>query len=146
MNELEEAIKKLEETQPIEVNSDRYFSLPYRARLICGEGGLLTGGVVAYLLNEVDDYKDIDIVVPVRLWNSISLPKNSLTLNINYFNGFTFQEDGIEYDVWPADIYQYLKTASKPGSKIRVYDANNNQLISTKATKKLVDSSADIPF
>ena len=131
----------------MKINSQKYHDLPWRAKEICENGGLLTGGIVAYLLDEVDDYKDIDIIVPVRFWNDISLPTND-NIEINYYNGLRFKEDAISYDVWPGDVFEYLQTASKKGSKIRVYDVNRSKLIEVLPVtppKEIYDED-EIPF
>jgi hypothetical protein len=133
----------------LEINSQKYHDLPDRAKDICECGGLLTGGVVAYLLDEAPHFKDIDIIVPVLDWPNISIP-TSVEVKVNYYNGIHFVENGVSFDVWPADVFYYLQTAHKDGSKIRVYDTQRNKIIETfpvdKRKKIYKDGEDDIPF
>ena len=130
----------------MKINKDKLKKLPFLTKRLCEQGALLTGGVVTYLLDEADKYKDIDIVVPVEHWRSLDLPR-SIQVSLNYYNGLHFVHDGTSYDVWPVDTYNYLYIAEKDKKPLRVLDIDNGRIfVKTRLDTKEERSLDEIPF
>lgn len=78
------------------------------AIVLCNNhGGLIIGSFTKFLRGEIDNPKDIDIIIPLSEWQIASnyIPKGAIA---NSFGGFKFVEDGVTYDVWCADVQDFI--------------------------------------
>lgn len=87
--------------------------MPQIVWTLCKEyGAFIVGGACLYLLEESNNLKDIDIIVPLKHWNDavFILPD---TAKINTYGGFkfdsgeTFYDNKISIDVWCQDLSEY---------------------------------------
>lgn len=86
---------------------DRSKNIPKEVLILCKDfGAFIVGGSCDYLLGEKDDFRDIDVIVPLCKWNNAVyyIPNNAVK---NSFGGFKFVSNNIEVDVWCQDLSDY---------------------------------------
>ena len=136
----------------LEINKDRYDSLPKIVKQMCNYGALITGSTAVWLLGQTDKQSDIDMVVPVKRWNHVykgclkDLPNKTLG---GYWGHIGFTVDDREFDVWPADMWDYIQMAEKNNNPIVVIDINKSKVYSKESfvfEKNMVREDEEIPF
>lgn len=113
---------------------ERLEDLPVLAQQIAIYGGVFTGGVVSYLIGDSETFNDIDIVIPVHAWRTVGKLINNATkiVSLNKFGGLRLNIAGIKFDIWPADIHEYLCDTGKAGKPFWILDIHSKRLIESK--------------
>ena len=110
--------------------------IPRIVHQILIQGGLLVGSQVGYLLGKTKEKPgDYDILVPFEKWKDISIliPEDA---EVNSFRGWRFYEEGVQIDVWPGSVFDYLTNCSLClSSPVFVLDFIHNRVYSSEYIK-----------
>lgn len=102
-----------------------YYSLPPLARELHNAGAIFTGGVVSYLIGRHDYFSDIDMIIP--RWRYLqhvmkALQPYNVEPKLTKFGGMRFEFEGTQYDVWVANLDDYLMAEGKKDKPYWVLD------------------------
>jgi hypothetical protein len=110
--------------------------LPGTVYRMCVHGAFIAGSYAKKLVGEGIDPSDIDLLVPLDKWTIIApmIPKKA---KMNKFGGWRFKEKGIEIDVWPDTVENYLtKCKTKHDGLVVVVDYINNRYYTSGMLKE----------
>jgi len=108
--------------------------LPRIVYQACVHGALLVGSQAKRLAGDdiESDPNDWDLLVPLEKWQTVSLliPREAKP---NKFGGWRFEEDGIEVDIWPDSVENYLRNCkSTKGGRVVALDFIHNRVFSSE--------------
>ena len=105
--------------------------LPRIVYQMCVHGGLIVGSQARRLAGEDVKPNDWDILVPIDRWWAVAsfIPGDATP---NKFGGWRFESDGIEIDVWPDTVMNYLTRCKNSGGSVLVVDFINNRVFSSR--------------
>jgi hypothetical protein len=106
--------------------------LPRAVYQMCIHGALIVGSFAKYMIGENVRPNDIDLLVPLEHWQTIAMliPEKARP---NKFGGWRFKVEGIEIDVWPDTLQNYLSQCrTKYGDLVCAVDFVQNRVFSAQ--------------
>lgn len=88
--------------------------------LLNNRAWLIGSGAKSYLMDG-DMPRDLDIIVPPDQWQAVcrAIPRD-IPIKINNFGGLKVKLEGIEVDVWPQHLDDYIALSPRPGYAVRL--------------------------
>ena len=106
--------------------------LPRAVYQMCIHGALVVGSFAKYMVGEDVRPNDIDLLVPLEHWQTIAMLIPD-TAKPNRFGGWRFEVEGVEIDVWPDTLLNYLSQCrTKYGGVVCAVDFINNRVFSAQ--------------
>lgn len=98
----------------MKVNYINFRHMPSLVKTACfNYEGWVVGGGAEFLIGNIKEPKDWDVIVPVTKWEHIFPIVPYKFAEVNTFGGFKVLENDIEIDIWPEDLGHFFMGATK---------------------------------
>mgnify|MGYP000932877179 CR=1 FL=1 len=99
---------QIAETSSFGYSYPRFSSAPHLVRVLAASfDAFIVGGATKYLMNQTDECRDLDIIVPFTKWPDAQrlIPKEATH---NTFGGSKIVDGEVIIDVWCTDLSRFL--------------------------------------